>query len=256
MSDKLFNFMHFSISNDDNGDYTSESLLFGIANHLHISGMLGAAGDGGLGSINGNAPFSSPDDFISKVNWAACVQYESPKYRDHKKRVLNRKIGNVPSDFLNQARQFSQRSGLPLSALILAGQSEGSFRNCPKNSDGYGGYFGSKFGPEGSFDTQAQTVVTSWNTAKNNSPGASELEILVLMYISHQLPVVGSRYWKQTGGKIWSTDPTFIVNNEKICYEAGCKDGKYRIGGDRCSEALTINLSAQYMALQLKEKSF
>ena len=148
------------------------------------------------------------------------------------------------------AKNYSQKTGLPVAALILVGKSESGFKNEPKNSYGYGGYFGSKAGPEGSFDQQADTVKRSFETAKNNSPGADDLATLVLMYISHHLPAVGSKYWNQTNGKIWSADPDYIAENACNCWPP------LRGKAVTLAEHIMCQLAAQYMALQLRSKSF
>lgn len=244
---KDFNFKPFEILSDKNGKYTNEPILLSIANHLYIvNGFGGGSGEG----ISGSSPFNSPQDFLNKINWTACEKYSAGSYRNYRNSVLSRTIKTVPSDFLSKAKSYSQKSGVPVGVIVAAGQSESNFKNCPKNKYGYGGYFGSKRGPEGSFDEQADTVKMSYNNAKNNSPGADDLALTVLMYITHHLPAVGSKYWKQTSGKIWSTDPDYIISNATACYPALGSKAVTR------AEHLLINLSAQYMALQIREKSF
>ncbi len=248
-----FNFQSFQIMSDKNGQYTNEPLLLGIANHLRIegsSGVSGAVGDTFGDGVAGSSPFKSPEEFLSKIDWNKCSKYGAGAYTNFKGALANRVISSVPSDFLSMAKNYSQKTGLPVAALILVGKSESGFKNEPKNSYGYGGYFGSKAGPEGSFDQQADTVKRSFETAKNNSPGADDLATLVLMYISHHLPAVGSKYWSQTNGKIWSADPDYIAENACNCWPP------LRGKAVTLAEHIMCQLAAQYMALQLRSKSF
>lgn len=50
---KDFNVKEFEIKEDENGQYTEESPLMGIANHIHIGGAGGSGGSGAEGSYNG-----------------------------------------------------------------------------------------------------------------------------------------------------------------------------------------------------------
>lgn len=251
-----FNLKDFPVMNDEKGRYTNEPILLGIANHLQINGSGGISdvvgGDFGSG-ISGSSPFASADEFFNKVNWSAAEKYAAGVYHNYKNMVGNRRIRSVPSDFLSNAKAYSSRTGLPVGALVMIGKSEGGFRNCPKNSLGYGGYFGSKYGPEGSFDEQADSVLRSFNTAKKFSPGADNLALLVIMYISHGLPVIGSRWWNAMGGKIWCADPDLIMTKMKECYVAGMKKEASAV---RYAEHLANQLASQYMALQIKDMSF
>lgn len=245
-----FNIRQFSKYSDENGIYTNEPILLGIANHLRISGGNGGYGEDGFvgDGISGSTPFGSPNEFLSKINWSACEKYAAGKYRNIRSAVMNRKLTQPPANFVRMARSYSSKSGVPTSIIIMIGKSESGYRNCPKNSYGYGGYFGSKAGPEGSFDTQAETVRKSYEGAKRNSAGADELALAMLTYVHHHLPAVGSKYWNKTGGKIWSTDPDYIVNNVKACYPS--------IRPVTLAEHLMLQLAAQYMALQLRTLSF
>lgn len=248
-----FNVKPFPIMTDKHGQYTNEPLLLGIANHLRIEGgggVTGLVGDTFGDGVGGSTPFSSPGEFLSKIDWNKCAKYAAGKYKNFKAALNERTIRSVPGNFMAMAKNYSQKTGLPTAALIMVAQSESHFKNESKNSDGYGGYFGTKFGPEGSFDQQADIVRQSFMTAKNNSPGADNVAVLAIMYIAHHLPAVGSRYWRQTNGRIWSTDPDYIIENAYKCY------GDLRNRPERRAEHLICNLSAQYMAIQLKSKSF
>lgn len=247
-----FNLQSFPIMNDEHGQYTNEPLLLGVANHLRISGGGSGvdAGDTFGDGVGGSTPFSSPGEFLSKIDWNKCAKYGAGAYTNFKSSVTNRTISSVPADFMSMAKNYSQKTGLPTAALIMVGKSESDFKNESKNKYGYGGYFGSKAGPEGSFDQQADIVRGSFMTAKNNSPGADDLALLTLMYISHHLPAVGSKYWRQTNGKIWSADPDYIAENACSCYPP------LRGKAVTLAEHLMCQLGAQYMALQLRSKSF
>ena len=95
-------------------------------------------------------------------------------------------------------------------------------------------------------EVQAKGDVTyNYKQAKANSPGASLIEMLVLGYISQHLPAVGHKYWKATGGKIWSVDPDYIASNCISCYSALSNKAV------TLAEALMVNVAAQYMALQI-----
>ena len=86
-----FNFQSFPIMNDENGQYTNEPLLLGIANHLRMyggSGVSGAVGDtfGGGVFAPGSLPIPSgfyPDNvlhyFISHAEGNIAVMWTSGK---------------------------------------------------------------------------------------------------------------------------------------------------------------------------------
>lgn len=248
-----FNVKPFPIMTDKYGQYTNEPLLLGIANHLRIEGgggVAGLVGDTFGDGVGGSTPFSSPGEFLSKIDWNKCAKYAAGKYKNFKAALNERTIHSVPGNFMAMAKNYSQKTGLPTAALIMVGKSESDFKNESKNEYGYGGYFGTKIGPGGSFDQQADIVRQSFMTAKNNSPGADNLAVLAIMYMTHHLPAVGSRYWRQTNGRIWSTDPDYIAENACNCY------APLRGKPVTLAEHLICNLGAQYMALQLKSKSF
>ena len=148
---------------------------------------------------------------------------------------------------LQGVRKVAQQTGVPVGFFILVGASESGFRDQPTNSIGYGGYFGQStkngVGFGASLEKQALEVAKTFKRVQSASPGAGYQELLVLGYIYHHLPAVGSRYWKQTNGKIFSLDPDYIYNNIKACYSGG--------SSTRYAEAITINVVAQYLSNQI-----
>jgi len=239
--EKIFNLKTFPILSDDYGQYTEEPILLGIANHLHMCSF------GGGGSLYGSSGSISLDE-MKNVDWAAFEKYGAGNYKNFKNAVMNRTIKNVPTAFLNTVKKVSEKTGCPTSLFVVVGQSESNFRDARPNSYGYGGYFGQKSpGPYGygnSLEQQCMGVVQSYNATKRSSQGASPLDLTMLTYVYHHLPAVGSKYWNKTNGKIWSTDPDYIMSNIKACYAGG--------SAVRYAEALLINMAAQYMALQVK----
>ena len=216
----------------------------------------GFSGVFGMGAGGGSAPFEV-SEFLSKLSIEAFQKYQA-NYRgtmfcgniinSTKARTIN--LNSCPKDFIDTCRRVSQETGVPLGFYILVSKSEGGWRDAPTNSAGYGGYFGQStakgIGYGAPLEVQAKGDVTyNYKQAKANSPGASLIEMLVLGYISQHLPAVGHKYWKATGGKIWSVDPDYIASNCISCYSALSNKAV------TLAEALMVNVAAQYMALQL-----
>ncbi len=215
-------------------------------------------GSGGFSGAEGGFGGSSPyvvNEFLSKLDIAAFQKYQA-NYKGTmfcgnivnttKARTIN--FNSIPKNFIDVCRSVSKETGVPLGFYIMVSKSEGSFRDAPTNSAGYGGYFGQMsskgIGYGAPLEVQAKGSVTeNYKRVKNNSPGASLTELLALGYISQHLPAVGLRYWNQTGGKIWSVDPDYIYQNITACYKGG--------SAVRYAEALMVNVAAQYMALQI-----
>jgi len=211
--------------------------------------------DGGYGSplgfIEGGAsPNAIPLWQFNNINVEAFRKYASGGYLSNiknnlKARTLNLK--NIPINFLNTIRKVSQQTGVPVGFFVLVAASESGFVDAKSNSIGYGGYFGQStkngVGYGAPLEKQALEVAKTFKNVKNASPGAGYHELLVLGYIYHHLPAVGSRYWKQTNGKIFSLDPDYIYNNIKGCYGGG--------SATRYAEAITVNVVAQYLAEQI-----
>ena len=221
-------------------------------------GGTGGAGTGGMectttkASTNNGSGTGMSSDTFRNANWAEYEKYASGAYHDFKGMVMSRtlKLSEIPDSFMSAMRKVSAESGVPLGVFIAIGKSESGFKDCPNNSLGYGGYFGQKSNPYGHghpVEVQAQGVVKSYNAALNASNGATALDMIVLTYIYHHLPAVGCKYWNQTKGKIWSSNPDYIMENIKACYSSGSPT--------RYAEALAVNASAQYLALQISEMS-
>lgn len=206
---------------------------------------------GGTGGFTGGASINAiPMWQFDKINIEAFKRYASGGYLNNiqknlKARTLN--LSNIPLHFLQGVRKVSQQTGVPVGFFVLVGASESGFRDQPTNSIGYGGYFGQStkngVGFGASLEKQALEVAKTFKRVQLASPGAGYQELLVLGYIYHHLPAVGSRYWKQTNGKIFSLDPDYIYNNIKACYSGG--------SATRYAEAITINVVAQYLSNQI-----
>lgn len=206
---------------------------------------------GGIGGFTGGASINAiPMWQFDKINIEAFKRYASGGYLNNikqnlKARTLN--LSNIPLHFLQGVRKVAQQTGVPVGFFVLVGASESGFRDQPTNSIGYGGYFGQStkngVGFGASLEKQALEVAKTFKRVQSASPGAGYQELLVLGYIYHHLPAVGSRYWKQTNGKIFSLDPDYIYNNIKACYSGG--------SATRYAEAITINVVAQYLSNQI-----
>jgi hypothetical protein len=195
---------------------------------------------------------------FSNINGAAFTKYAAGGYLTNansiklniKSRNLN--IKNIPNDFINTIRKVSKSTGVPMIQYIIVAASESGFKNRPANSIGYGGYFGQGGGiGKGygySLEDQARSSVTeSYKNAKKAAPGASVQDCLVLGYIYHHLPKLGTKYWKQTGGKIYSLDPNYIASHYKKIYPT--------ISRVRLAEAIVVNICAQWLSAQAVSNS-
>lgn len=214
------------------------------------SDMYGVYGDASEFIGGGASPNAIPLWQFNNINVDAFRRYASGGYLNNiknnlKARTLNLK--NIPLHFLNTVKKVSQQTGVPVGFFVLVGASESGFVDCKTNSIGYGGYFGQStkngVGYGASLEKQATEVAKTFKKVKAASPGAGYHELLVLGYIYHHLPAVGSKYWKQTGGKIFSLNPDYIYNNIKACYSGG--------SATRYAEAIMANVVAQYLAAQI-----
>ena len=187
---------------------------------------------------------------FNNIDVEAFRKYASGGYLTNiKANLRNRTINlkNIPSHFLETVKKVSAQTGVPVGFFILIGASESGFKNCALNSAGYGGYFGQSpkngVGPDKPLEVQCRGVVNSWKSAKAASPGAKYQDLLVLGYMTHHLPAVGTRYWKKTNGNIYSLDADYINKAIRACYSGG--------SATRYAEAIMISVCAQYISAQL-----
>lgn len=209
-------------------------------------------------SENGNYTVTSPQvtgssgqitvETFKNLDWSIYKSYGAGSYTDFKSMVMSRtlSLSEIPQNFMSAMRNVSSRTSVPVGVFVAIGKSESGFKDAKPNKYGYGGYFGQKTNPHGyghPLEEQANGVVNSYNAVKKSSYGASALDMIVLTYIYHHLPAVGTKYWRQTNGKIWSVDPAYIMENVKACWSKG--------SSVTYAEHLAVQLSAQYLAVQI-----
>ena len=200
-------------------------------------------------TIGGGKSVISLNNF-QQINVDAFKKYASGGYLNNIMNNINARTINfrrIPNNFITTIQKVSEQTNVPVGFFVLVAASEGSFNDRQTNSSGYGGYFGQStkagVGYGAPLEVQAAEVAKTYKIVKSLSPGAGYQDLLVLGYIYHHLPAVGSKYWKQTNGKIYSLDPDYIYNNIKACYSGG--------SATRYAEAITVNVVAQYLSAQI-----
>jgi hypothetical protein len=189
---------------------------------------------------------------FDSINVDAFKKYANGGYLNNIKNILKARTinwSNVPQKFLTECAPIAKQYSVPLGFIILVAVSESQFKDVPTNSCGYGGYFGNStkngVGYGAPIAKQVQQVCISYNSAKRSSPGAGIKDLLMLGYLYHHLPIVGSKYWMQTNGRIYSLNPDYICENILKCYPA-CANSPTRL-----AEAIMVNVCGQYLASQV-----